>query len=498
MTTRLSKSKIISGLQCEKRLWLEVHQPAAGAPPTAEVQHRFDAGNRVNDIARALHENGHLIEVVDGDFVSAIADTRRVLAETPEKPVFEGTFFHRNVLVMADILTKGDAGYCLVEVKSSASVKAPHYPDCAVQAWVLEGAGVPLERVELAHINTDFMYGGDGDYRGLLHFEDMGDAIADHKSQVTRWVSRFQQVVEGQQPNIDTGDHCNSPYPCPFIEHCSAPGAQYPVTCLPRDNNKRVANALEAEGIHDIRDIPLGYLDNPIHEWVRRVTVSGKAELNPAAKKIIIAQPYPRYFLDFESIAFAVPIWKDTRPYQQLPFQWSCHIASASGELTHAEFLDTTGKPPMRSFTETLLRTVGDPGPIFVYSSFEKTCLNKLAKRFPDLADDIRLVIARLVDLLPVTRAHYYHPDMLGSWSLKSVLPTIARHLDYSDLGEVQDGVGAGIGYEEAIHPDTDPARVESLTADLRAYCKRDTKALVALVEFLATGKVVDGLNLDA
>ena len=113
-----------------------------------------------------------------------------------------------------------------------------------------------------------------------------------------------------------------------------------------------------------------------------------------------------------------------------LPFQWSCHIESDIGELVHQEFLDTTGIPPMRGFIESLLRAVGKSGPIFVYSAFEKSRLNELASRFADLQPAVQQVIERLVDLLPITRQYYYHPDMRGSWSIKAVLPTIAPNLN--------------------------------------------------------------------
>ncbi|WP_424946358.1 DUF2779 domain-containing protein [Candidatus Spongiihabitans sp.] len=499
MNKRLSKSKIMSGLQCEKRLWLEVHQPDAKIV-SDNTQWLFDSGNAVNDVARALHQGGHLIELVDWNFADAIEETKRRLNDAPQAPLFEGTFVHDGVLIMADILQRDEDGYRLIEVKSSSSVKDPYYADCAVQAWVLEGAGLTIHKVELAHINTSFIYRGAGDYHGLLHYENLTDAIAEHKREVPNHVSRFKKVLAGEQPNIEVGDHCHTPYTCPFIEHCSAPNAgesvKYPVTCLPHDRG--ISAQLLSEGIEDLRDIPHDRLHNEQHKMMRRVCLTGKAELNPRAKKFINRQPYPRYYFDFETIGFAVPIWKGTRPYQQIPFQWSCHMEEQSGELRHAEFLDTTGDAPMRAVTESLLQAVGDSGPIFVYGAFEKGRLNDLAGCFVDLADDIEKVIERLVNLLPLARFNYYHPDMMGSWSLKNVLPTVAPHLDYSDLGEVRDGAAAGAAFRQITHPETDAQHAKSLTHDLLEYCKRDTEGLVALVRFLASGKIQTQSKSDA
>src|SRR5690606_7042707 len=92
----------------------------------------------------------------------------------------------------------------------------------------------------------------------------------------------------------------------------------------------------------------------------------------------------------------------------------------------------------------------------------------------------------RLVDLLPLVRAHYYHPDMRGSRSIKAVLPTIPGGVDYAVLDEVQHGAAAQAAYIEAIRPDTSAARKAELEAALRRYCAMDTWAMVGVARFLA------------
>jgi predicted RecB family nuclease len=188
--------------------------------------------------------------------------------------------------------------------------------------------------------------------------------------------------------------------------------------------------------------------------------------------------------LDFETIQFAVPIWKGTRPYQQLPFQWSCHVEPKPGEFRHEEFLDTTGQSPLTSFIKKLVACLGENGPIFVYSHFERTILGQLAEMYPDQAQKIQKVIERLVDLFPLAKEHYYHPQMKGSWSIKSVLPTIAPDLDYGSIEEVQDGTAAQIAYLEVIDPQTDEVRKLELSKQMLEYCKLDTLAMVRLVRF--------------
>lgn len=140
----------------------------------------------------------------------------------------------------------------------------------------------------------------------------------------------------------------------------------------------------------------------------------------------------------------------------------------------------------MRPFAETLLRALGRRGPILVYNqSFEASRVRELAGMFPDIADGLLALVERMVDLLPITRDHYYHPAMMGSWSIKAVLPTIAPELNYENLEDVADGGQAQLAYLEATHPGTSTPRRAALEKALRRYCARDTLAMVRLMQAL-------------
>ena len=139
------------------------------------------------------------------------------------------------------------------------------------------------------------------------------------------------------------------------------------------------------------------------------------------------------------------------------------------------------GSDPRRACAEALLRHLPASGAIIAYNApFERGCIRELAQAFPDLGDALRSLAERVVDLLPVTRAHWYHRDQRGSWSIKALLPTIAPELSYAGL-EVGDGLSAQIAYLEAIAPQTDTTRRDAIDAALRAYCGRDTEAMIAV-----------------
>jgi hypothetical protein len=450
----LSKSRITYGLQCGKRLWLQVHRPALAYYPP-ETRRRFAAGHDVNDVARALYADGILIEWQE-DLDHAVRATKEALARPGDVVLFEAAFRHRGVFVRVDVLERRDGRYRMTEVKSATRLKEYHLADVAVQTWVLEGAGLPLGVLSVAVIDPEFVYPGGGDYRGLLKAIPVADQVRPLMARIPGWVTNFVEILNGPQPAIATGAQCHKPFDCPFLPFCE------------QQEGRRPAEEAGAggEGAPEAPDPALAHLD-------------------PAAAAYLATLPFPRFYLDFETVQFAVPVWKGTRPFEQLLFQWSCHVELSFGVVEHAEHLDTSGDAPMRVAADALLATLGDRGPVFVYTDFEKWRLVELAARFPDLAPALETVTGRLVDLFRLTRDHYAHPALNGSYSLKTVLPTIAAGLDHALLDEVRDGLSAQAAFHEAIGPGTSAERRDELRRGLLDYCALDTLALVRLAHYL-------------
>ena len=472
----------MAGIQCHRRLWLETFRREL-ARVDASAEARFATGHEVGDLARELLGPGILIGHVK-ELDAALAETGHLMATQPDATLFEAAFRHASVLVRADILRPVEGGYDLIEVKASTQVKDYQLDDCAVQAWVATKAGVPLHRVCIAHVNNSFVYKGGGDYRGLLVVEDQTDAVRSRMHNVPDWIDSLKEVLQNPEPDIHTGAHCHDPFECPFLDYCRAqepPGPEYPVTILPRAG--KLAAQLQTEGYDDLLEVPPTRLTHPVHRRIRDASIRQQPFLDESVSTVLRGIEYPRYYLDFETVDFAVPRWAGTRPYQQIPFQWSCHIDRGDGIPEHRDFLDLTGDAPMRRFAESMLAVLGDAGPVLVYNAgFESTRIRELAVMFPDLAPPLGCLLPRIVDLLPITRDYYYHPAMKGSWSIKKVLPTITPELDYANLDGVASSGDAPLAYLEATHPETSETRRVELDIALRRYCANDTLAMVELV----------------
>jgi hypothetical protein len=441
----LSKSKLLSLTQCRRKLWLETYCPELVPEPSAEKTALLTAGHVVGALARQLYGRGggHVVAFERG-LRAAIDSTRALVAAGGREPIFEATFDHDGVSVRIDVLERSADKPKLIEVKSSARVKDHYLDDCAIQAWALAHNGLEPRQIAIATLNPEFIYPGDGRYEGLLLESDVTARVQERLARVGELVVAARRTLaELDEPTVGVGTHCRAPYECELYGHCAPP--------------------------------PKAEQTEPLKPYVGD-------ELRALASGL----PFPRYYLDFETIAPAVPIFAGTRPFEMLPFQWSCHIETSLGRIEHAEFLELGAEPPMRRLAESLLEALGTSGPIVVYTPYERRVLNELAARYGDLAGRLAALTERIVDLYPATRRHYSHPALHGSWSIKAVLPTVAPDLNYQALGEVRDGLKAQAAYLEALDRQTMDARRAALRGALLAYCRHDTLALVRLVEFFA------------
>ena len=490
----LSKSKLLAYRQCHRRFWLEIHHPEL-KEDSASTETSFEIGNQIGELARKLYDpkaKGILIDIEKDGLEVSLSQTTNALSQS--NPVFEAGFSAGGALAFADVMLPvkraGKAAWRMVEVKSSTSVKDYYRDDVAVQAFVAGSAGVKLASVSLAHINREFVYGGEGNYKGILVETDLTDEALERKSEVKNWIAEGHAIAANStEPSTLTGRHCNDPFQCGFIKYCKSqePQAKYPASLLPRIQTKDLKALIEDNRAIELKDIP----DDLLNERQRRVKshTLANTEFFDAKGAAIDLSPHklPAHFLDFETIQFSVPIWKGTRPYQKIPYQFSDHLLSNDRPLEHTSFLDLTGNDPSRPFAEALIDTCGSKGPVFVYNAaFETGRIKDLAERFPRLKKDLLAINERVVDLLRIAEQRYYSPSQMGSWSIKKVLPAVAADLQYEKLSGVQDGDMAMTAYREAIDGATSPERKLVLQDQLIAYCKLDTFAMVRIWQFFS------------
>jgi CRISPR/Cas system-associated exonuclease Cas4 (RecB family) len=479
----LSKSRVTAFEQCPKRLWLQVNRREL-AELDAGAEARFASGHDVGAAACALQPDGVMIEA-EPDLAAAVNITADIIASGSRQVLFEATFVYDGVLVRVDVLEPvSDGGWHVAEVKSSTNRKDYHLGDLATQIWVLQQNNIAVTSAAIRHINNQFVLEQEGNYQGIFvdtqSLEEIG-AMIDTRPAI---VAGARNTLLGPEPAREMGEHCAKPFACEFSAYCSQNLELpiWPISLLP-NTGKSVAATWAKQDIFDLTDVPNGSFTNETHARIHRATLTDIPYHDvEGAIRATADWSYPRIFLDFETIAFALPRWIGTKPYEQIPFQFSAHIQQVDGSLSHHEFLSLDGNDPRRACAQALLEHIPHEGTVIAYAAgFERGCVNRLAELFPDFSDDLRQISSRIVDLLPVTRNHWYHRDQRGSWSIKAVLPTISNALSYKTLA-VGDGSAAQLAYLEAIQPETPQARFDEISQDLRTYCGQDTIAMLVLL----------------
>lgn len=487
MARTLSKSRYQKGLQCEKALWLTVHQRDCATPVSESQQAVFDQGSEVGRLAQQLFPGG--VEVAD-DFLhqaEALDTTARLLAEGV-RVLYEPAFSFGGAFARVDILVAvGDGTWDLYEVKSSASLKDVHITDAAVQAYAVEGSGLKLRTINVVHLNSAYVYsGGEYDVRQLFALADVTDMAREYLRVVPEEVARLQAVLGGPEPEVRVGMRCSSPYPCEFAAYCHAflPG-EHPITHLPRLQEPQLHALLDA-GITSILEIPAGFpgLSAAQREMVE-VVQAGEPHVDlEQLSGALAALTWPVYHLDFETVMPALPLWPQTRPYQTIPFQYSVHVHYEDGSTEHREYLHAGTGDPRRPLAEHLLADLGERGSIVHYTNYERTQIDALAVALPALAPGLRAARARLFDLEPVIRRTTQHPRAAGRSSIKYVLPAWCPDLSYEGMN-IADGQTASLRYLRVARGLAEPEEAESTLRDLAEYCALDTLAMVRLLNEL-------------
>jgi len=486
MPEYLTKSSVMSGLQCPKRLWMAKHDPLPREDGTSTVQ---EMGTEIGKCAHKLFSDGCLVDAAPWEHEAAVVRTQ-ALIDNPDVPaIFEAAFEACGVRVRVDVLERLPRGrWKLNEVKASTGLKEEHVSDIAIQTWVVKQSGLNVVSSHLLHINKEYVRGKNGiDWQKLFSSVDVSAAIKPFSNDLPDTAQELLAILRLKKaPVVEPSDHCHTPYSCEFWDRCTADKPADWVRYLPHISVKK-KEELRLAGIEAISKIPATFALSERQKIIRDVIASGKEWVSEELSGVLATIKPPCFYLDFETMNPAVPLYTGTSPYQRLPFQWSLHWLGKAGKLSHWEFLADGADDPRYAFTESLIKLLdGSNEPIVVYSGFENGVLNDMAKLYPNFAKPISKIQERLHDLLGTVRGHYCHPEFMGSYSIKNVGPVLAPDITYDDLELVANGGDASALFAQlAAGNISGDANVKKLRQALLNYCERDTLAMVRVHEAL-------------
>lgn len=482
MKPMLSKSRFLAGLQCPLRLWYQCYDRKLATPASPTQQAIFDMGHEVGLLATKLYPAGLYVSEDYMHHQEAQKTTESPITNPDVSAIFEGAFVFDDIRIRVDILErKSNDRWNIIEVKSSTSAKEVYINDAAVQYYVLNGAGLALGWVGILHLNNQYVYDGAHlDLNQLFHFTDLTEEVQRRQKTIANQVESLKTVISSDSPPIIAPSrHCLNPYKCEFWEHCTKDKPDFWVMRLAGITNRKFLDLAEI-GVETINAIPENYPLTALQERIRQCVSNNQEFISPDLRSELLDVEYPIHFLDFETIAPAVPRYAGTRPYQTIPFQWSDHILSDDGSIDHREYLCMEDKDPRAEFAETVLEALGDAGTIFTYTRYEERILKDLAISLPRLESRLSNMASRFKDLYAIARRHYYHPLFHGSFSLKYVLPALVPSLSYQNLS-IQEGTLASMEYMRMIDEGTSVVEKERIKKDLLEYCMNDTLGMVMI-----------------
>ena len=484
MKALISKSKYLAGLQCPKLLWHHYNAPEAFPPIDPAKQAIFDVGHLVGNLAKGLYPDGEEVPW-SRDLAQTIAATQTLLLK--RKPIFEASFEFDGCYCRADIMVPiEDDSWNLYEVKSATTVKDINIADVAFQAHVIERAGAKLASLFLVHIDNTYVRRGDIDPQGLFHIKDITSLARDLQLDIESRIASMKQVIAGGCPGVEIGEHCFSPYDCDLWDRCSAHLPEHHVLQFYRIQ-KRKAFEWIRQGWTDQREVPVSEL-SPAQAIQQKVLSTGRPHIESERIQTWLNElEYPLYCLDFETMNPAVPLIEGTRPYQQIPFQFSLHILEKEDAAPqHVEFLAEDPEDPRPALIEAL-RAIGPSGTILAYNmGFERRILRELSDDFSTHKAFLADLDGRFQDLITPFRSFtYYHAEQKGSCSLKSVLPVLTGS-SYDGM-EISEGGQAMREYTRVVYGNASAEEKDSVLNALRSYCQQDTKALLDILDVLRT-----------
>ena len=485
----LSKSLYVRGLQCPKSLWLKKYKPDVLEQNTDPAI--FETGNMVGELACKLFSGGKRIEFDGSSFDEKIAQTKNFI-KNGEKAIYEATFCFDEILVMVDILQVVDGKLIINEVKSSTSLSDVYIDDASIQYYVISSLGYDVERINVIHLNNQYIRGEKLELDKLFVIKDVTNRIVSMQSKVAENIKKLKRTIgDDVEPNLDIGAHCFKPYECDGMNHCWREQRKIPdgtsVFNIAKINKKK-ATKLYQNGIVNIAGIKDIDAFNTNQQIQIKAQINGEEFIDKVAiREFLDTLSYPLYHLDFETFQQAVPEFVGLRPYEQIPFQFSIHKEDGKGNLEHFEFLAEVGADPRYELALNLIKFIPQNACVLAYhASFEKGVIQNLATLFPQLSSYLMNIHGNIKDLeIPFAKKFYYHPKMCGSSSIKKVLPAIVPSFEsaYSSLDLIHNGGEAMSQYAKLKHKTKDEQ--DMIRKALLAYCKLDTLAMVKVLEKL-------------
>jgi len=488
---QLSKSEYMMFLKHPAWLWLKKHDKNKLPKPDENLQAIFDAGIEFEKYANKRFSDGVYISFNGYDEYLSMPKRTKQALDNNAKTIFQARFEANNITCICDIIDRVDKNtFDLYEIKSSTKVKPEHYPDLAFQTIALESAGLKVRNIAVIHVNNQYIRDGEIDPISLSTVTDITHGVRNKIEETKNNIKLAFNIIKLSELPDPSPRHVSLGPLSDWLKIYKSLGDKidiYSIYNLIAPGVKRIGE-LEDLGVTLIKDIPDDFRLTSKQQIQVMATKKNERIINKEKiKDFLNTLTYPLYFLDYETAMSFAPLYDGSRPYQQIPFQYSLHvIEKANKEPEHTEYLHRDNSHPVSNLLNKLKQDIGDVGSVLVwYRTFETKRNEEMAQMFPKFSKFLGDVNNRMIDLMkPFGSGWFADKDFLGRASIKDVLPVVVPNLSYKDL-DIQEGSSAQRLWMDTVIRKKGNTDQEKLFSDLVKYCKMDTLAMVEIWKVL-------------
>ena len=476
----LSKSKYCKGIQCKKILWLDTYK--SEVKEETDNESILENGTEVGEYAKKLFGTYKNIEFNE-DLNVMINETKKHIND---KVITEASFIFNNNFCSVDILVNNKNIYEIYEVKSSTEIKDIYIDDISYQYYILNNLGYKISKTSIVYINNKYIKNGTIDINKLFNIEDVTNKVLEKQDEVKNKIYEIEKILKNKnEPKDMISENCERPYKCPYFKYCTRNLNENNIFKIRQLSINKKINYYN-KNIFTYEELLKSDIDKKYKQQIEFELYNKEPYIDrKKIKEFLNTLSFPLYFLDFETFQEAIPTYDGTKPYEQIPFQYSLHyIENEKSNINHKEFLAEKNIDPRRYLAEQLIKDIPKDVCTLAYNmKFEKMVIKNLANLYPDLKEHLMNIHDNIKDLMiPFKNRDYYTKEMKGSFSIKYVLPALFPNepsLDYHNLEMVHNGTEAMNSYKE-LNKLNEKEEI-LLRKNLLKYCELDTYAMVKI-----------------
>ena len=385
-------------------------------------------------------------------------------------------------------LKKIKDGYCAIYPYLNAYPKEHEAMRMKIDQMIASNVGIPIIEFNIIYLNKDYVR------QDTLNVDELfcrsnnlfnkrnhpskkiDEYIQNIEIDLDTWIEETKECIYSSKFDPIRSKKCTSGRRCLYYETCFDEKNEPDDSILFFTTSKNKLEEYE-HGKKTIKDMDVDLIDGFRLQYAQfMASKNGGTFMDIPALKVWLQDiQYPISYLDFEWDTFAVPPYKEMKPFDVLCFQYSLHIEDSVHTLKHFDFFGT--KDCRIDFIESLIKNLPKTGTILVYNmeGAEKLRLMQLASQFEEYREILENICSRMIDLSkPFECGLFYNNKMRGHYSLKSILPVFSKDVSYKNL-DIQNGLSAVYAYR--TYDLIDVKEKENIKESISKYCGLDTYA---------------------